>query len=305
MIILLYHNVIAHRPSAFNMLARPDWLTVDEFDGEIASLAERFDIVSVDDIASAVSSRRRIPRACAITFDDGYRGAYKYGLPVVEKHGATAAYFVITGQFDGDATSAYDFFDRLEAQVFLTKAANIDLGKVGLNAMPLTCDACKLAFLKYMNREIKTVPESQYDAVVGALDAQLGVDESATMEYLSHEAFQPMSWDDVDDVRRRGHIIGSHSRSHRALSQLEEETLSCEVAGSYDDLRRHCGEDGFAIAYPFGLQEHYNEDVTDACKKAKFSYGLTAITGVNDEHASPFELRRATFRELKKLRRAI
>ena len=32
MIILLYHNVVLHRPSAFNMLARPDWLSVDELE---------------------------------------------------------------------------------------------------------------------------------------------------------------------------------------------------------------------------------------------------------------------------------
>ncbi len=304
MIILLYHNILAHRPSAFNMLARPDWLTIDEFDEEIASLAERFDIVSLDDIADAVKHGRSISRACAITFDDGYSGAYKYGLPVLEKYGATATYFVITGQLDGDATSAYDFFDRLEARVFLTKAGSIDLSGFGLNAMPLTCDACKLAFVKYMNREIKTVPESQYKRVAASLYEQLGVDESATIAYLSHEVFQPMSWDDVGDVWRRGHVVGSHSRSHRALSQLDEQTLSREVRGSYDDLSSHVNAETFGLAYPFGLAEHYNEAVIDASKGAGFSYALTAIPGVNDEHTSPFELRRATFRELKKLRLA-
>ena len=48
----------------------------------VASLAERFDIVSLDQIADAIREARSVPRGCAITFDDGYSGAYKYGLPV-------------------------------------------------------------------------------------------------------------------------------------------------------------------------------------------------------------------------------
>ncbi len=302
MIILLYHNVLAHRPSAFNMLARPDWLTIDEFDEEIASLAERFDLVSLDDIAGAVREGRRIPRACAVTFDDGYSGAYKYGLPVLEKYGATGAYFVITEHVQDGGPVSYDYFDRLEAQVYLTKADAVDLTEFGLRAMPLTCDACKLAFLKYFSREIKTVPGSQQERLNERLREQLDVREEELVGYLGHEVFQPMSWDNVAELRRRGCAVGSHSRSHRALSQLGAKELQCEVAGSYDDLRGRVGPDGLSLAYPFGQAEHYNSEVVVAARAAGFAYALTAITGVNDEQTDLFELRRTTFRDLKKLR---
>ena len=304
MIILLYHNVVLHRPSAFNMLARPDWLSVDEFEEEITSLAERFDLVSLNDITAAVREKRRISRACAVTFDDGYYGAYKYGLPVLEKYGATGAYFVLTQQVRDGGATAYDYFDRLEALVYLTKTEAIDLTEFGLDAAPLTCDACKLAFLKDVRKRIKNVPWSQQERLTERLRAQLDVPEAQLAGYLSHEAFQPVSWTDVADLRRRGCVVGSHTRTHRALSQLEPADLECEVAGSYNDLRERIGEGGLTLADPFGQAEHYNEDVVAAARQAGYAGALTAITGVNDEATDPFELRRVTFRDLKKLRQA-
>ncbi len=304
MIILLYHNVLQHRPGAFNMLARPDWLSVSEFEEEIASLAERFELVSLNDIADAVREKRRIPRACAITFDDGYYGAYKYGLPVLEKYSATGAYFVITQQVRSGGATAYDYFDRLEALVYLTEAEAVDLTELGMGVAPLTCDACKLDVLKDFRKRIKDVPWSQQERLNERLRRQLDVSEEQLAGYLGHEAFQPVSWDDVAEMRRRGCIVGSHTRTHRALSQLEPDDLECEVAGSYDDLRERLSGDGFALAYPFGQEKHYNDEVIAATRKAGFSCALTAIPGVNDEGSDPFELRRVTFRDLKKLRQA-
>jgi peptidoglycan/xylan/chitin deacetylase (PgdA/CDA1 family) len=304
MIILLYHNVVAHRPSAFNMLARPDWLTVDKFDEEIASLAERFDLVPLNDIAGAVREGRRIPRACAITFDDGYLGAYQYGLPVLEKHGATGAYFVITKQVQDGGAITYDYFDRLEAQVCLSKADAVDLTDFGLAVMPLTCDACKLAFLKYFSREIKAVPAAQQGPLNERLAGQLNVSEEQLAEYLAHEVFQPMSWDNVAQLRQRGYLVGSHSQSHRTLSLLGADELACELSGSYGDLRARGGVPQLGLAYPFGQAAHYNSDVIAAARDAGYAYAVTAISGVNDGGTDAFELRRTTFRELKKLRQA-
>jgi peptidoglycan/xylan/chitin deacetylase (PgdA/CDA1 family) len=305
MIILLYHNVLEHRPSAFNMLARPDWVTVAEFEEEIASLADRFEFVSVDAIAAAVREGRRIPRACAITFDDGYLGAYKYGLPILEQYGATAAYYVITQHLSGDQAKVYDFFDKLEARLWMTKADALDLTEFGGELLPLRCDACKVDALKKVSALSKAVHESQQVRLSGALAEQLVADQEGVQEYLSHEAFQPMTWDDLVDIRRRGSEVGSHSRSHRALSQLDEKTLDCEIRGSHEDLASHVDADGIGIAYPFGQQEHYSPNVVAAAREAGYAYALTATTGINHEQTPLFELRRSTFRELKKLRKEV
>jgi hypothetical protein len=224
MIILLYNNVVLHRPSAFNMLARPDWLSVDEFEEEVASLAERFDLVSLNDITDAVREKRRIPRPalsrsttattvrtgtacrCLRVWNDGR---------VLRDHAQVR---------DAGAT-AYDYFDRLEALVCLTETGAIDLTEFGLDVAPLTCDACKLGFLKEFCRRIKNLPWSQQERLNERLREQLDVPDAQLAGYLSHEAFQPVSWTDVADLRRRGCVVGSHTRTHRALSQLEPADL--------------------------------------------------------------------------------
>jgi peptidoglycan/xylan/chitin deacetylase (PgdA/CDA1 family) len=304
MIILLYHNIVLHRPSAFNMLARPDWLPVDKFEEEIASLAERFDLVSLDQIADAIREGRPVPRGCAITFDDGYSGAYKYGLPVLEKYGATGAYFVITQHVGDSGAPAHDYVYRLEALVYLTRAESIDLAEFGFGVVPLTCDACKLAFFKDVRRWIKDVPPSQQERLKERLREQLDVSEEQITAYLSHEAYRPVGWSDVADMRRRGCVVGSHTRTHRPLSQLAPADVEQEIVGSYDDLRERFGDGELSLAYPFGQAQDYNNDVVAAARKAGYGYALTAISGLNDEATDPFELRRVTFRDLKKLRQA-
>lgn len=304
MIILLYHNVIEHRPSAFNMLTRRDWLTVDQFDEEIASVAERYELVSVGDIASAVRDGRTIPRAVAVTFDDGYACAKVYGQPVLDKYGVTATYFVITSLVHDSVPKTYDFFDRLEGMLYLSSIKVLDLTELGLERLPLTCDECKLNALKYVSHAFKTIPADLQERLDVTLGQQLAVGDGQIGAYLGHEAFQPMSWADVADLQQCGHGVGSHSRTHRALSQLDAKDLRCELAGSLDDLRSH-GVTDAVLAYPFGQEAHYNAAVIDSARAAGYRYALTAIPGINDAVTPVFELYRATFRDLKKLRKAV
>jgi peptidoglycan/xylan/chitin deacetylase (PgdA/CDA1 family) len=305
MIILLYHNVVRHRPSAFNMLSRPGWHAVGDFDEEIRSIAERFDIVPLDDIANAVRDGRSISRACAITFDDGYAGAYEYAVPILEKYRATATFFVITQQLCDTGPPTYDYFDRLEAAVYLTEAKAIDLSEEGLGAHELTCDECKLAFLRGLRRSIDSLSWDEQVRANQRFSEQLAVPEDRLLEYLSHEVFQPMAWSDVEELRRAGHAIGSHTRTHRVLSQLGAQDLAWELAGSRDDLHSHGADGALALAYPLGQAQHYSGEVIAATRSAGYAYAVSARPGINDTTTGPFELRRSTFRDVKKLRKVL
>jgi peptidoglycan/xylan/chitin deacetylase (PgdA/CDA1 family) len=130
-IVLFYHNVVAHPPNAFNILARKEWVEEREFARQMAVVAERFRVVPLREIAEAVRRGQQIPDACAITFDDGYLGTYRYGLPVLERYGLPATLFVVTRQVRGEAGSRPDRFDRLEAVLQTTTRDNLDLTDLG------------------------------------------------------------------------------------------------------------------------------------------------------------------------------
>jgi peptidoglycan/xylan/chitin deacetylase (PgdA/CDA1 family) len=61
-----------------------------------------------------------------------------------------------------------------------------------------------------------------------------------------------LDWDGIAAVAERGVSIGSHGRTHRPLTSLSASELNEELAGSFDDMRRHLGSSPVFFAYPFG-----------------------------------------------------
>jgi peptidoglycan/xylan/chitin deacetylase (PgdA/CDA1 family) len=62
----------------------------------------------------------------------------------------------------------------------------------------------------------------------------------------------PMSWAEVASLADAGWEIGSHTRSHRDLTTLDEASLADELAGSRADCEQRLGRACLAIAYPYG-----------------------------------------------------
>jgi peptidoglycan/xylan/chitin deacetylase (PgdA/CDA1 family) len=299
MIIINYHNVIAHAPNAFNLLARKEWILIEDFRRQVAQLARRYDIVPLDDIVVAVRDGRELANACAITFDDGNWGGYAHAAPVLEELGMSAAFLVATALLREADEPRHDYFDRLEALLQCTEARSVDLSAQGLGAWPLDCDACKLVFLKSYRSQVKVMPIAEKARADAELERQLAVPEERIARYLDHEAYRMMRWQDVLDLGRRGFTIGSHSRTHASLPQVDGGQLEDEVCGSLRDLRERLGERDFVFAYPFGGDEHISDEVVDAVQRAGYTAALVGESGPTGN--DPFRLRRQSFRGLKKL----
>ncbi len=301
MFILTYHNVVWHAPSAFNMLVRKEWVQKRAFEEQIAFVAERFGVVPLEEIVAAVRAGRSIPNACAITFDDGYAGVYTCAAPVLERYGLPATFFVVTqGMSDGEACE-HDLFDRLEAVVHLTAEKAVDLSEFGLGVRSLDCDACKVDFIKAVRRQISATHWSERDAIDESLCRRLAVPQEQVVAYLEHDAYRRMSWEEARDLTRRGFAIGSHTRTHAPLSQLDGDQLEQEVCGSYADVREQTGQREIAFAYPFGRPEHMSEAAMAAVRRAGYTCGLTMIKGANGAQADLFQLHRVGFRDLRKV----
>ena len=94
--ILIYHRV----------LARPDPLFPYEVDakrfGQHLNLLKRFFTVIPLHDAVHLLARGKLPaRAACITFDDGYADNAQVALPILQKHGMCATFFIATGFLDG------------------------------------------------------------------------------------------------------------------------------------------------------------------------------------------------------------
>lgn len=61
--------------------------------------------------------------------------------------------------------------------------------------------------------------------------------------------------DGLRELRARGHAIGSHGRSHRALTKLDERELADELRGSRQRLEEILGEEMTSLAVPGGFYD--------------------------------------------------
>ena len=98
-----------------------------------------------------------------------------------------------------------------------------------------------------------------------------------------------LSWDDLEQLSRRGVSIGAHARTHRPLAGLGADELANEVGGSLADLQERL-PDGLAVfAYPNGS---HDEDVRTAAVSAGFRAAWTTEKGRNGVGTDAWCLRR-------------
>ena len=90
----------------------------------------------------------------------------------------------------------------------------------------------------------------------------------------SHESeLVGMSWEQVERLASAGWEIGSHTRSHRHLTALNDEHLEQELRGSREDCEERLGRPCHSVAYPFG-------DVDDRVARATRSAGYSVAGSI-------------------------
>lgn len=304
MIILTYHNIVRRPPNVLNEVVRK-WDKASAFERQMKLLAEHFTVVPVEAIVQAVREGRALSRACAITFDDGYSGAYHYGAPILESFGFTAAFFIITGKVYESGKFNPDDFDRLEAQLCLTTQTRLDLTEFGLGIIVLSDEDSKLAVIKKLTKQLKVTPAAIKRQLETSLNRQLAVPEEKIAAYLQQEAYRMMNWEEIADLQRRGFSIGSHTRTHPALSQIDDTQLALELDGSLQDLRERLGLRAATLAYPYGKAEHISAAAVAMARRAGYDGAFTSIKEINTPATDIFQLRRLGFKDLLKMNGAL
>lgn len=78
----------------------------------------------------------------------------------------------------------------------------------------------------------------------------------------------PLGWDDIRKLQDSGWEIGSHTRSHPHLSQIDRDLLPTELGDSRSACERELGRTCTSIAYPYG---DYDGAVEVAAREAGYA----------------------------------
>lgn len=91
------------------------------------------------------------------------------------------------------------------------------------------------------------------------------------------------------DMQRRGCTFYSHTRTHNALTALNDAALSSELQGSREAIRALTGHDGHYLAYPYG---RVDDRVEAAARAAGYTAAFSTRPGFNRCDVNPMRIRR-------------
>ena len=89
-----------------------------------------------------------------------------------------------------------------------------------------------------------------------------------------HDQFAPLTRDELMMLSREGLTIGSHSQTHRRLTELSADECEQEVAGSKRSLECILGEPVHWFSYPYGS---FNFQIIESVRRAGYHGAASVI----------------------------
>ncbi|WP_036257137.1 polysaccharide deacetylase family protein [Methylocapsa aurea] len=265
-VILMFHRVRPWREQSFAP-NRSLEITPDFLDRVLTLLDEDgFDVVALDEVPARLEGRRTPRPFAALTFDDGYRDNLTYAWPILKRHGAPWALFIVS-----------DFASRrsppwwLELEEAIASLESFEVILDGEKHIFKTHGADeKYAAYHSLCQRLKAGPECQMRAVPSELAAQANLD----LSQLGAE--QCASWDEIAVLARDPNVtIGSHTQSHPILRRQNTFAVANEIKDSRSIIEERLGRPVRHLAYPSGDSRSVGPREFALARGAEY---LTAVT---------------------------
>jgi peptidoglycan/xylan/chitin deacetylase (PgdA/CDA1 family) len=244
---------------------------------QLAFLRRAASVVPLAEALDALAAGRPLPpRAVALTFDDGYADNLHLAVPVLERLGLPATFFLVPDLLSGMVAPWWEVlawaFARSSRATLTWEGRLLDLDdRAGLER------AAEL-----LKRRPQAAREAAVKRLVDLCDPVGAPDERALL----------LDWDGARRLARRGFAIGSHSRRHAILTAEPAAEQEQDLAGSRRALESGLGVEVRLLAYPNGLRDDYDQTTVAAARLAGYTHAVTTVRGVNRPTTPPYEIRR-------------
>lgn len=231
--ILMYHSVL---PAGHT---DPLAMTPEQLDAQLAYLGQAgFTTVSLHEVLEAEDGHGSLPpHPIVLTFDDGYEEAIQTTLPLLQKRGQKATFFVVSGFTAADA--AHRVHDRKSKRPYLVWNEVRALHAAGMEIGSHTVTHGKLTDM--------TNAALWHEVLQSRLDLQAGL--RAPIEFFSYpftaQRFRVRNV--VVHAGYRGAVVGARGGTDR----FELQRITMHARTSLDDLKALLSE-GWATGYTTG-----------------------------------------------------
>lgn len=265
-LVLCYHNLVRDG-TPDELLEAQLGVAASAFAGQMRYLTRQHQGVTFEDIERGTGVRNGL----VLTFDDGYRGVFEFGLPLLTPY-RPPVYVFVNPAFVG----GWNPRDKLMAlALYGSPAAVRDVeGFLGVTMGADGVLARARRFVEWRGPMWRALSSLGADSVaqVEALFARY-----ADAEILRRlEPSRLLSWDELGALRKAGFRIANHALRHLELDALPRETVRTEITAAQRLLRERLGCDEPVISYPRGKA---NAVVREEATSAGYRWGLTTVPG--------------------------
>lgn len=273
-------------------------LDVNLFREQIAFMKSNFNIVTMEQVLEAISTKEKLPeKALLLTFDDGYADNYTVAMPVLEEYGVQGSFFIPGKTFTTHqlldvnkihyvlaSANIYNLVEDLKKEMDYYRGQEFQYASTeelfAKYAVASRFDIKETVFVKQMLQTV--LPEKLRNIISSKLFAKyVGVTE----EQLAYELY--MSEEQIRTMKRHGMFVGIHGYDHYWLGNLQVEQMENDISLALDEF---VDRKQWVMNYPYG---NYNKDVLAYISKQGACLGLTTEVRLADiDKDNPLELPR-------------
>lgn len=276
-------------------------LDVNLFREQIAFMKSNFNIVTMEQVLEAISTKEKLPeKALLLTFDDGYADNYTVAMPVLEEYGVQGSFFIPGKTFTTHqlldvnkihyvlaSANIYNLVEDLKKEMDYYRGQEFQYASTeelfAKYAVASRFDIKETVFVKQMLQTV--LPEKLRNIISSKLFAKY---VGATEEQLAYELY--MSEEQIRTMKRHGMFIGIHGYDHYWLGNLPVEQMESDISLALDALDEFVDRKQWVMNYPYG---NYNKDVLAYISKQGACLGLTTEVRLADiDKDNPLELPR-------------
>jgi peptidoglycan/xylan/chitin deacetylase (PgdA/CDA1 family) len=286
--ILIYHRVLAQKDPLF-----PGEVDSAEFDNHLCILKSMFTVLPLPEAIARARAGSLPPRAACITFDDGYADNEEVALPILQRHGLTATFFIATGFLNGGRMwndTVIELVRRSPEGVFDASVLGLGIHRLG------TLDERRNAITTLIG-QLKYLPLDKRLAQVNRL---VDLARNALPDDLM------MTSNQVRALHRAGMDIGGHTVNHPILAAVSAATARQEIADGKHALEHITGGEVRLFAYPNGKPgvDYLAEHVAMA-RELGFEGAVSTSWGASKNDPDLFQLPRFSPWDRSRLKFAI
>jgi peptidoglycan/xylan/chitin deacetylase (PgdA/CDA1 family) len=266
-------------------------LDVAQFRQQIEFLMQKFTIVRMEDVLSALQGGALPDKAALLTFDDGYIEHFTTVFPLLDQMGLQGSFFppsrileenvlldVNKIHFTLASADTNDLYAALLSELRFYRGKEFDIPdeKTLLQdyALPGRYDRREVVFIKQMLQTV--LPERLRGIITDKLFREfVGVEESIFARELYLDTKQ------LTTMKKHGMFIGLHGHNHGWLGNMQPDEYAHDISHAlhYMDSVKLVDKNAWVMNYPYGS---YSDGVVDYIRANGCVAGFTTRVSAVD-----------------------